>query len=122
MWYGISITNREQAEQAEENIESLPKKTNNFISAEPLLENVAMTNGWYFATENKEVKWVIIGAESGIRKDKIVPKKEWIETLVRTCSYNEIPVFMKDSLIPVIGEANMKREFPWKKCEKEIEA
>ena len=46
MWYGVSVTNPIQAEQAEESIEALPKKANNFISAEPLLENIAISNGW----------------------------------------------------------------------------
>lgn len=113
MWYGVSVTNSIQAEQAEDSIEALPRKVNNFISAEPLLENVAISNGWYFATENKEVKWVIIGAESGNRRDKVTPKKEWVKTIVRSCKDNGISVFMKDSLIPIIGTENMRREFPW---------
>ena len=24
-----------------------------------------------------------------------------------------VPVFMKDSLVPIMGEENMRREFPW---------
>ncbi len=60
-----------------------------------------------------EVKWVIVGAESGNRKDKVLPKKEWVETVVRTCEDNGISVFMKDSLIPIVGEENMRRDFPW---------
>lgn len=113
MWYGVSVTNPIQAEQAEESIEALPVKVNNFISAEPLLENIAISNGWYFATENKDIKWVIIGAESGNRRDKVTPKKEWVETIVRSCNDNGIPVFMKDSLIPIVGKENILREFPW---------
>ena len=29
------------------------------------------------------------------------------------CIRESIPVFMKDSLVPIVGEDNMIREFPW---------
>ena len=58
-------------------------------------------------------QWIIVGAETGNRKDKVVPKKEWIENITEVCKRQGIPLFMKDSLIPIIGEENMIREFPW---------
>lgn len=56
--------------------------------------------------------WVIIGAETGHRKGKIIPQKEWIEDIVEWCDRSGVPVFMKDSLHPIIGESNMRRDFP----------
>ena len=56
--------------------------------------------------------WIIIGAETGRRKGKVVPEKEWIEDIVNWCDKAGIPVFMKDSLIPIVGESNMCRDFP----------
>ena len=41
------------------------------------------------------------------------PKKEWVESLVEDAMASVVPVFMKDSLIPIVGEENMRREFPW---------
>ena len=35
-----------------------------------------------------------------------------VEPIFFDSDYNDIPVFMKDSLIPIIGEKNMRREFP----------
>ena len=58
-------------------------------------------------------RWIIVGAETGNRKEKVVPKKEWVAGLADVCKREEIPLFMKDSLIPIIGEENMIREFPW---------
>jgi len=52
--------------------------------------------------------WVIVGAETGNRVGKIVPQREWMDTFLNLCR----PVFMKDGLIPVISEENMRREFP----------
>ena len=32
---------------------------------------------------------------------------------IDVCDLRGVPVFMKDSLLPVVGEENMRREFPW---------
>lgn len=56
--------------------------------------------------------WIIIGAETGRHKGKIVPQKEWIDDIVEWCDESNVPVFMKDSLIPIVSEGDMRREFP----------
>jgi protein gp37 len=61
------------------------------------------------------IAWVIAGAETGNRKNKVVPKREWVEQIARDSFGYVKPLFMKDSLIPVVGEAGMVREFPWEK-------
>lgn len=58
------------------------------------------------------IEWIIIGAETGNRKNKVVPEWEWIKKIVLLADNEGIPVFMKDSLIPIVGEKNMRREFP----------
>ena len=58
------------------------------------------------------IDWVILGAETGNRKGKIIPKEQWILSIVEQCRQANIPVFMKDSLVSIMGEANMLREFP----------
>lgn len=60
----------------------------------------------------ERIKWIIVGAETGNKKDKIKPKKRWIDKIVKFANRNEIPVFMKDSLIDVVGEENILRDFP----------
>ena len=44
-------------------------------------------------------------------KDKVAPKREWIEKLVDLCHRAEIPVFIKSSLAPILGEP-LIQEFP----------
>jgi hypothetical protein len=56
--------------------------------------------------------WIIIGAETGNRNNKIIPKKEWIDNICEGADITHAAVFMKDSLIPIVGEENMRREFP----------
>ncbi len=78
---------------------------NNFLSIEPLLTAFPpMPN--FFAN------WVIIGAETGNRKDKIVPEREWIENIAESCNHSNIPVFMKESLRPIWGD-DLIQEYPW---------
>ena len=57
------------------------------------------------------VDWVIIGAETGNRKDKVIPNKEWIEKIVLQCKECNVPVFMKNSLKEIMGD-EFKQEWP----------
>lgn len=102
-WYGTTVTT-----QTTEFFYS--DKHNTFVSAEPILEDFSCGAR---RLSKVYVSWLIVGAETGNRKDKIVPKREWIEAIVEACERTHIPVFMKDSLIPIVGEENMRREFPW---------
>jgi hypothetical protein len=43
---------------------------------------------------------------------KVVPEREWLSKIIENCRTYNIPVFMKDSLIPIVGERNMRRELP----------
>lgn len=117
-WYGITAGNEDMCYRASFALNDAihaENAPNFFISAEPLLEDVTNTNGWVEMCFDDGVKWVIVGAESGTRKCKVVPKKAWIDNIIDDCEYNGISLFMKDSLIPIVGDDNMRREFPWSK-------
>ena len=96
MWYGSTVT-------AMENYFISKKSFNTFLSIEPMFAPISplTING---------VKWLIIGAETGNRKNKVVPEKTWIGNI---CTSANVPIFMKDSLIPIVGEKNMRREYPF---------
>lgn len=103
-----------------------PGRHHNFLSIEPLkndicenedernggklLENFLKPNS--FGTPSKFFEWVIVGAETGNRKGKIKPEKEWVDKIVELCSRDNIPIFMKESLLPIMGEESMRRELP----------
>lgn len=95
MWYGWTETNDFQHKPF-----FLPAN-NTFISAEPLLGPL------HPSLEG----WVIIGAETGHRKNKIIPKREWIEQIVEDCRNYNIPIFMKSSLADIWSEP-LIQEFP----------
>ena len=84
-----------------------------WLSIEPLLNDIGDGETlWEDCQGRARWSWVVIGAESGNRKNKVIPKREWIESIVEQCRYYGTPVFMKDSLTPIWGEP-LIQEFPW---------
>lgn len=79
-----------------------------FASFEPL--HSGLSRCLYDETIGK-LDWIIIGAETGNRKGKIKPKKEWIEQIITQADYLGIPVFMKDNLKPY-WHGELRQEFP----------
>ena len=80
---------------------------NTFVSVEPLTEHMHVGLGSFGSDE-----WVIIGAETGNRKGKIIPKREWVENIVEAAQITGMKVFMKESLRGLMGE-DFRQEFPW---------
>ena len=109
MWYGVTVTNTAQAEAAEAVMQDMSDEAHAFLSIEPLMEDVSEA---LEITIANFTDGVIIGAETGKNKNKVVPKAEWIRAIVTIADDVGIPVFMKDSLIHIVGEKNMRREFP----------
>jgi protein gp37 len=83
---------------------------NTFLSMEPLAYNAS--SPFKYGVFIKDVKWVIIGAETGNRKGKIVPNIEPIKDIVNECRERKISVFMKDSLKETWGKP-LIQEYPW---------
>ncbi len=108
-WYGATATTEEKAIGASNEIDSLPYGYKKFLSIEPICGPLRVSEWDWISSFD----WVIIGAETGNRSGKIVPEKSWINYIVASCGARGVPVFMKDSLIPIVGEENMRREFPW---------
>lgn len=94
------------------------KSNAEWVSVEPILEpiepewfiSVSRSNGDYSTFRRWE--WVVIGAETGNSKHKTVPKREWVEEIVKVCKEYGTPVFMKDSLRDLMRDG-FRQEFPW---------
>lgn len=102
MWYGSTLDSMKAKRYPGRILD------NTFVSIEPLTEYMDVGLGSFGMA-----KWAIIGAETGNRKNKVVPEKEWIDKICEAADITHMAVFMKDSLIPIVGEENMRREFPW---------
>ncbi|MBA7546394.1 hypothetical protein ES705_38784 [subsurface metagenome] len=105
-WLGVTITREKDLERGFPYL-FITSRNIIFISIEPILEYI---NPGSFSNAN--IDWVILGAETGKRKGKIIPKKDWIENIVNYCKCSNIPVYLKDSLKGIYPE-NIKM-FPQK--------
>ena len=80
-----------------------------FVSVEPLLRapDAKMLEGI------AKTSWIIVGAETGNRKGKVIPEKAWIDQIVHKAQSTWMtPVFMKESLREIMGK-DFRQEFPW---------
>ncbi len=99
LWIGISVTKQDDL--------SILKFYNpHFLSIEPILEPINLPT-------NLERKTLIIGAETGNRKGKVIPQKEWIDSLVRQADEHNCVVFMKESLRKIMGDDFRQDKLPW---------
>lgn len=113
-WYGYSATRQNQLWHFHHAADC--PCINLFVSIEPILEFMVTPFSTHLPAD-----WVILGAETGTRKNKVVPEKRWIKEIAETCDWCGIPVFMKESLLPIMGEAGMKRQFPLKMTARKLQ-
>lgn len=99
LWFGTTFTNPDDEYFAS-------TFHNTFLSIEPIQSDFP------YVKNPLCVDWVITGAETGNQKDKYVPSKESVLNIISSCYKHDVPLFMKDSLIPIVGEENMRRQFP----------
>lgn len=108
LWCGVSIATKEDYPRLHDLMFYLSgsgAEDRLFVSIEPSMG--PMDN-----LDLKGISWVIVGAETGNRKGKIVPKIEWVRQIVEEAERDKIPVFMKDSLKSIPGiEDIWRREF-----------
>lgn len=79
-----------------------------FVSVEPIHERMSGE-----ALEDlSAMHWVIIGAETGNRKGKVISERAWVQEIADTCAKVGTPVFMKESLRELMG-SDFRQEFPW---------
>lgn len=110
-WFGASASNNAEFERANRSMAQ-------WISIEPIRERIKtdedqfMQFNPYTLGERKRWAWVVIGAETGNSKNKVAPKREWIDDIATACADYGTPVFMKESLRELMGD-DFKQEFPW---------
>ena len=104
-WYGYSASDESMLWQFHHAEECLIEHI--FVSIEPILKPIQPC----FSTHTP-ADWVIVGAETGNRKAKVTPERDWIMKIADECSYGGRPLFMKESLRELMGD-DFRQEFPW---------
>ena len=101
-WYGSTVANMDAVGM----YVMQGVNINSFWSMEPLLGPVDM------AAAEGLPEWVILGAETGNRPDKVTPARKWVDDIVAFCEENEIPVFFKNNLREHFPDLPASA-FPW---------
>lgn len=104
VWIGVTITANNETKRIGAMLENI-KAENYFIAFEPLFGDLGEMN-------LDGIGWIVIGTETGNRRGKIVAQKDWIMNIVRQAKMKQIPVFMKETLLNIVGEENMLQELP----------
>ena len=103
-WFGVTVT----ASKEKERIQALREHIHGghyHVTFEPMFDNIG-------DVDLSGVEWVVIGTETGRRKNKSVSRPEWVWNLTDQAKALGIPVFMKEDLLPVMGEDQMIQELP----------
>lgn len=105
-WYGTTVTGPNEPFFYSRVPDDNP---HTFCSVEPLRKPLGAMQ--------ERPEWMIVGAETGNRKGKIVPQKEWIDKIAAECRRCRIPIFMKESLREIMGD-DFQQEFPWGRADR----
>lgn len=93
-WLGLTIINQNIFNKTVNYYKNMKvtRNTENikYLSLEPMHSKIVL--GFLMG-----IDWIIVGAETGIRKGKIIPKKEWIDKILNYCKEFNIPIFLKDN-------------------------
>lgn len=90
-------------------------EVNTFVSIEPILAPFEDLTDEGVDPASK-TNWIIVGVETGNRKNKVIPQKSWIDEIVSAAKKAGTPVFMKESLREIMGD-DFIQQFPWEKVE-----
>lgn len=99
VWLGTSVTTNKDLHRVGQLLKAAPGHLK-FVSVEPIHERISS----HFIG----LDWIIVGAETGHRKGRIVPEREWIRSIIRNAGEDGIPVFIKHN----VGWHKRIREFP----------
>lgn len=103
-WFGVTVT----ASKEKERIQTLREHIRGghyHVTFEPMFDNIG-------DVDLSGVEWVVIGTETGRRKNKSVSRPEWVWNLTDQAKALGIPVFMKEDLLPVMGDDQMIQDLP----------
>jgi protein gp37 len=109
-WFGITLTSNNDTWK----VNYTKFKGNIFYSIEPILDEKVLNDVLPYYTHG--VEWVILGTESGNRKNKFMPTRQCLEYNIslakREGNNEELKIFMKDSLKDIWGEP-LIQQMPW---------
>lgn len=95
-WVGVSVCNNKMLDVAVDKLEDI-QSTVKYISFEPLLSRLTLSLDYAFYYSG--ISWAIIGSQT---KPYRPPEISWVKGIVEAADKAGVPVFLKDSLRPLI--------------------
>jgi len=118
VWLGTSIATQADAD------ERIPlllkcKAAVRFVSYEPMHGPVSVEE-WVWIQDRRDygdpgrdgIDWLILGAETGNRKGKVVPERAWVADAIAQARDAGVPVFVKSNIVKIYPEFAGIQEFP----------
>lgn len=103
-WFGVTVTSSKEKNRITTLREHI-RAGHYHVTFEPMFDDIGSVN-------LAGIEWVVIGTETGRRKGRTVSKPEWVRNLTKQAHDLDIPVFMKEDLLPIMGEEQMIQELP----------
>lgn len=104
VWFGVTVTSAKEKGRIQAMREHIRAKHYQ-VSFEPMFDDIG-------EVDFTGIEWIVVGTETGRRKGKSESKQEWVWNLTNQAHSRGIPVFMKEDLLPVMGEEQMVQELP----------
>ena len=103
-WFGVTVTSAAEKRRISD-LRTHIRTKHYHVTFEPLFDDIG-------EADLRGVGWIVIGTETGRRRGKAVSRIEWVRSLTAQAHSLGIPVFMKEDLLPIMGEENMIQELP----------
>ena len=103
-WFGVTVTRKAELWR----IDALRKNVrakHYHVTFEPLFDDPG-------TVDLSGINWIVVGTMTGAQSRKIHTEPGWAWSLTDQAHALGIPVFMKEDLVPIIGNENMIQEMP----------
>lgn len=103
-WMGVTVNGREDVRRIDE-LRRNVRAEHYHVTFEPLFDDPG-------EVDLDGVEWIVIGTETGRRKGRSVSDPGWVLSLTEQAHAAGARVFMKEDLLPIVGESRMVQELP----------
>ena len=101
---GVTVT-RSSEKRRIDDLKKNIKARHYHVTFEPLFDDIG-------EIDFEGIDWIVIGTETGNRKGKSYSRPEWVLSIAEQAKAHGIPVFMKEDLLPIMGDERMIQELP----------
>ena len=104
VWMGVTVTRNSEKKRLDDLRRNIKAK-HYHVTFEPIFDEIG-------EIDFEGIDWIVIGTETGHRKGKVDSRPEWVLHIADQAKAQGIPVFMKEDLLPIMGEERMTQELP----------